>query len=571
MPLKSAIFVDKEPGANQNTPTTTQQGCTMKKLVFCILFSLCLFSLGAQTLSLDDAIASSAKKIGESLEKGTRVAVLNCTSSSPKLAVYVLQELVFALVNSGRLVVVEREDLALVKDELQFQISGDVSDESAQSIGKILGAEVIISASFDETFHLRVKAIAVESARLLAVTSTAVEKTGKAEVLSANLVLVLDCSVTGAEASLGSTLSGLMVSAVSGAPGFRAVSNESRQKALGEVKTSLADLADEGTRARLGKVTEAATILLGKLSLEGGLWFFTVSHVSVATGSILSSSTENYRSPGTLLEGASGQILRCLGVQRAADDRRVITVSNMTELLQSIGSDRIIKLLPGEYDLTEGYQVKNKYVTWVDEYDGPCPVIKSVSNLALIGEGDATIMIKPAYGWVFSFDTCTGIRLSSLILGHTVPGTCLGGVLRFKNCDDTEIRSCELYGSGTYGLGLERATGFIMEDCIVRDCTYGLATIERSSGLTFIDTVFRETGEYDLISVSSSDHMLWSGCRFEDNWGPSLFYVDDESRDLRLTGCAFTGNRVASFCNKKGSLDVEGAVYKGNQFKPYGK
>jgi len=402
--------------------------------VCALLFVPCLAE--AESVAIDDAIASAAGKLASSLEKGKRVAVINCVSDSAKLSEYVVSETALALVNAKKFVLVERKDIDLVKEELAFQLSGDVSDESAQSIGKMLGAEVIVTASFDGTGSLRMKAIAVETAEILAMSSATVRKDEKLAFLS--------------------------------------------------------------------------------------------------------------------------------------DDRRVIEVSNLTELMQAIGPDRVIKIAPGTYDLSKGFTVKNKYVTWVNEYDGPCPVIKSVSNLAFIGEGKATLVIKPAYGWVFSFETCSGIRISGLTLGHTVPGYCLGGVLRFKNCDDTEVRSCELYGSGTYGIGLERASDFVMDGCVIRDCTYGLATIERSSNVSFRETSFRDTGEFALITVQASDRVTWSECIFERNHGSALFSVDAESREIRVERSTFSRNNVDSFCDNPDSLSVDGAQFTKNSFEPVG-
>ena len=506
-------------------------------------------------MPLDDAIALSVKKLETSLASGSRIAVVNCVSRSVKLSSYVLQEMVVNLVNSGKFTVVEREDLDIVNKELQFQLSGDVSDESAQSIGKMLGAQVIVTCALDDTSVLRVKAIAVESARILAAQSVTVQPGGKLEELTTSIVLVKDCEISGADISLAPTIKNIMVSTVSGAKDFRAVTIESRTAAQGEKST-----VQSGT-------TDAETILSGRLTFEGGLLYFSLSRVNAATGTVISGSTEIYRSSGTMIEGISGQVKRCLGIQDSADDRKVITVTNMTELIQAIGSNRIIHLAPGQYDLSKGYLVKNANITWVDEYDGPCPVIKSVSNMALVGDGNETIMIRPQYGWVMSFDTCSGIRISNLVFGHTTPGQCLGGVLRFKNCDDTEIRSSELYGSGTYGLGLERASNFLMEDCTVHDCTYGLATIENSGDVTFNNTAFRHTGEFELVSVVSSDHISWNDCSFEDNWGSVLFSVDDESRDIRLVRCGFTDNRVRSFASGIENLFLENARFDGNSFK----
>ncbi len=412
---------------------------TQKKVIFAIaaLFLL-LAGLMAETapVGIDRAIAASAGKIAEAIREGTRVAVINCVSDSARLSEYVVDQLAYELVDSGKLVVVERKDLELVKGELEFQLSGDVSDESAQSIGKMLGAEVIVTASFDEAGVLRAKAIAVETARLLAVSAQAVAKDGKLEAMS--------------------------------------------------------------------------------------------------------------------------------------DDRKVMKVSTLAELVQAIGPDRVIRLAPGTYDLSEGYRIKNRYVTWVDEFDGPCPVIKSVSNLAFIGDGNATIVIKPAYGWVFSFDTCSGIRISGVTVGHTVPGYCLGGVLRFKNCDDVEVRSCDLYGSGTYGIGLERTSRFAMEGCAIHDCTYGLATIDRSSEISFTDTEFRDTGEYELVEIRASDGVVWTDCAFEGNRGNALFSCDDESRGIALIRCSFSRNDVETFCENVDAIEIDGARFSRNAFSPVG-
>jgi hypothetical protein len=210
--------------------------------------------------------------------------------------------------------------------------------------------------------------------------------------------------------------------------------------------------------------------------------------------------------------------------------------------------------------------VKNRYIDWVDEYDGPCPVIKNLSSLALAGESGAEIVIAPAYGWVLSFETCTGIRISGLVLGHTKPGYCLGGVLRFERCDDTEISSCELYGSGTYGLGLERTTRFSISESVVRDCSYGLATIERCEDLLFASTTFKGTGEFELFTVQASTHILFRECEFSKNRGESLFAIDAESRDCRTLSCRFLNNDVARFSSGHSPPTLEDATFEGNRF-----
>jgi TolB-like protein len=86
----------------------------------------------------------------------------------------VIEELYTNLVNRSSLVIVDRKELDVVNKELIFQASGEVSDESAQSIGKMLGAEYVISGSIVDlkgSYRIRFAAINVESARREAASS----------------------------------------------------------------------------------------------------------------------------------------------------------------------------------------------------------------------------------------------------------------------------------------------------------------------------------------------------------------------------------------------------------------
>jgi hypothetical protein len=79
-----------------------------------------------------------------------------------------MDELVLALAD-GSLEVTDRQRLELVKREQGFQLSGDVSDETAVSIGKILGAGYVITGQLVKAggrYRYRVSGINVETAAL---------------------------------------------------------------------------------------------------------------------------------------------------------------------------------------------------------------------------------------------------------------------------------------------------------------------------------------------------------------------------------------------------------------------
>ncbi len=157
-----------------------------------ILFTLflCLSSISfAETLSLDGAITASAAAVRESAPARSSVAVVSITAPTTGLSDYITEELNGSLVNGGApvnggpLIVIERKDLDLVRSELRFQTSGDVDEESAQSVGRLLGASIIVTGSLDALYRLRVKAISVETGRILAVSAVDVDRTGKAGYL----------------------------------------------------------------------------------------------------------------------------------------------------------------------------------------------------------------------------------------------------------------------------------------------------------------------------------------------------------------------------------------------------
>ncbi len=152
-------------------------------IAIALLISGVSLSAFAQALSLEDALTAAAATLESKLIDKTKTAVIGATSPSPALSSFISSELTERLVNSGKLIVIERQDLGAVNDELAMSISGDVDDESAQSIGKLLGAEVIVTAALDESYRLRVKAVSVETAMIVAVYSQDVARGGRLDML----------------------------------------------------------------------------------------------------------------------------------------------------------------------------------------------------------------------------------------------------------------------------------------------------------------------------------------------------------------------------------------------------
>jgi len=142
----------------------------MKKQFLVLAFFVLLTGwLYAQQLALDTVIERSARSVEEILPQGTKVAVLNFASPTETFSDYVIEELTDKLVTGRKITIVDRQNLALISQEMNLQLSGDVSEKSAQAIGKLLGAQSIVSGTLTNmgTFYrIRIRVINVETAAI---------------------------------------------------------------------------------------------------------------------------------------------------------------------------------------------------------------------------------------------------------------------------------------------------------------------------------------------------------------------------------------------------------------------
>ncbi|MDR2747437.1 MAG: DUF1566 domain-containing protein [Treponema sp.] len=138
------------------------------------LFGALLFACAGrlhaqQAMSLDGVIVQAAKDMEAYLSAEAKLAVLNFTSTAEAFSNYVIEELTGALVMNRKVTVIDRKSLDLIRKEMNLQLSGNVSDDLAQAIGKQLGAQTIVTGSLTnlgDIYRFRVKVINVETARI---------------------------------------------------------------------------------------------------------------------------------------------------------------------------------------------------------------------------------------------------------------------------------------------------------------------------------------------------------------------------------------------------------------------
>jgi hypothetical protein len=122
---------------------------------------------------IDGAVNKASQELLNTLPERSRVAVITVTSDDSDMSVYIAEELEYRLVSSGKFIIVDRNRLDTLREELNFQMSGEVSDASAVSIGKMTGANVIITGTVSKAGsnrRLSIKAISVETAEVVTMT-----------------------------------------------------------------------------------------------------------------------------------------------------------------------------------------------------------------------------------------------------------------------------------------------------------------------------------------------------------------------------------------------------------------
>jgi TolB-like protein len=137
-------------------------------------------------ITLDAALKEAAARIDERVAAWSKIAPLNFNSPHDKFSGYVLDELTANLVDSGKLTVVDRKEVDLIRGEFDFQFSGEVGDDSMQELGRMLGAQSIISGSLTDMGGFQRIVI-----RVLNVQSASVAVQYRANIVSDSIVAAL--------------------------------------------------------------------------------------------------------------------------------------------------------------------------------------------------------------------------------------------------------------------------------------------------------------------------------------------------------------------------------------------
>jgi tetratricopeptide (TPR) repeat protein len=284
----------------------------MKKIsltVTALVFALTCAIAGAATL--DDVINNAAREICKDLPKRARVAIVNFNSEDDKVSDYIMEELTYAFVEND-VEVADRTNLPWVRQQLQLQAQGEVSDKDEQQIGKFIGARAIISGDFIPTggqYRFRVTAVGVETAARLSGARYDVSEDG----------------------ALRRTLAALKGGQMVSRPNQGA-----SQKAKSAVKTA-GNWLDEGIKlTSQSRFTEAVEAFTQALRLDSGLSaaYALRGNALYASASYVISVSENF---------SSISMMDIVGIV-ASDERKAVYDRAIADYTQALRLDPNIAL-----------------------------------------------------------------------------------------------------------------------------------------------------------------------------------------------------------------------------------
>lgn len=120
---------------------------------------------------LDKAVKKISAVLIATIPKDSKIAVINVNASDKTSSALTISEVEFHLVSAKSFTIVDRQTLDVIRQEQNFQMSGDVNDASVVAIGELSGATVVITGEIvgvGKKNRLSLKALDVKTGQIIA-------------------------------------------------------------------------------------------------------------------------------------------------------------------------------------------------------------------------------------------------------------------------------------------------------------------------------------------------------------------------------------------------------------------
>ena len=123
--------------------------------------------------SVEGTLLRASNTLMAKIPSKSKIAIVNVAARDPEISEFIAGELEFIMVDKGY-TLIDRSELDRIRKEQAFQMSGEVDDSQAVSIGKIAGANVILTGAVTgsgDLRRLRLRALSTETGQVLAAAS----------------------------------------------------------------------------------------------------------------------------------------------------------------------------------------------------------------------------------------------------------------------------------------------------------------------------------------------------------------------------------------------------------------
>jgi hypothetical protein len=254
--------------------------------------------------------------------------------------------------------------------------------------------------------------------------------------------------------------------------------------------------------------------------------------------------------------------------------QRVIVVSTAHQLIESIGSDRILQIAAGDYQLTGVFPKVGDGCKWEGGRLNPSLTVSGLRNLTLKGAGAAMtrLLVAPPDAIVLAFEKMQNLTLEGIQMGHTTkPGGCNTGVVDFEDCSRVQVTECDLFGSGILGIYARSVHGLSVRGSTIRDCSQAILTISDCTDVTFSSCTFRKNG--GGMTLSGAGTVAFKDCQVVDN--STLHYerlspliTVEEGCRITFTGGRVSGNTCSTLLSGAEMKVLEGTTITDNKLNP---
>ena len=139
----------------------------MKRFIIFVGMMLCAGFVFAT--ELQEALKETAEQFSSSLRAKSVVAIIGIYSGNAELSDFMMDELALHFIKIRKITIADRANLESIKKEMNFQLSGEVGDETMQQLGAKVGAETVIQGvlkQYGGIYTLTIRALNVKTAAI---------------------------------------------------------------------------------------------------------------------------------------------------------------------------------------------------------------------------------------------------------------------------------------------------------------------------------------------------------------------------------------------------------------------